>query len=278
MESIRDRFSGRDRMGSDRGARDRFDRGDRAERMERPDRGDMGDRGMVDRGMVDRGMGMSRAMGRGGYESESAGAGIEEIAGAIEKSNSKQLEIFADCIDDVKEEVYASEKEILKAIDQVAANAGNAARAPRMQEAPTAQMDPASKEEILRAVANNTDLLLAIRELLNKKEEAAAITAPAPAEEKAETEEKPAEKEEKDKENPLVSTLAQYYNNMEEHVHKENVKCYRNVQAAITEQGTQVVEQSKKSLILIKIFAIASTVIGLANIAVLMLYILGFIY
>ena len=38
------------------------------------------------------------------------------------------------------------------------------------------------------------------------------------------------------------------------------------------------VEQSKKSLILIKIFAIASTVIGLANIAVLMLYILGFIY
>ena len=59
MESIRDRFSGRDRMGSDRGTRDRFDRGDRAERMER---GDMGDRGMADRGM-----GMSRAMGRMKY-------------------------------------------------------------------------------------------------------------------------------------------------------------------------------------------------------------------
>ena len=61
-------------------------------------------------------------------------------------------------------------------------------------------------------------------------------------------------------------------------MHKENVKCYRNVQAALSEQGTQIVEQSKKSLTLLKILAIISTVLGFVNIALLISYILGFIY
>ncbi len=252
MESMRDRFSGRDRMGSDRGGRDRYERSERQERSE------MGER-------------VSRRSA--GYEPD--GAQINEIANVIEQSNSKQLEVFADCIDDVKDEVYASEKEIMKALDQIASSANTSSRSSRLQEPVAAQLDPASKEEILRAVAENTDLLLAIRDALEKKKEeqpeAVAEPAPAPVPEQGEeAQEQPAD--------PLNAALTQYYNNMEEHVHKENVKCYRNVQAALSEQGTQIVEQSKKSLTLLKILAIISTVLGFVNIALLISYILGFIY
>ena len=97
MDSIRDRFGGRDRMGSDRGGRDRYDR---------PERDDMGER-------------MSR---RNTPSYGSDDVGIDDIANVIEQSNSKQLEVFADCIDDVKDEVYASEKEIMKALDQIASS------------------------------------------------------------------------------------------------------------------------------------------------------------
>ena len=256
MESMRDRFSGRDRMGSDRGGRDRYDRQERPDRMDRQDMG-MGERPL-----------------RRGSSYDLDGLQIEDIADVVEQSNSKQLEVFADCIDDVKDEVFASEKEIMKALDQVAASVSNP-RSSRVQESVTAQMDPASKEEILRAVANNTDLLLAIREVLDKKEAEPAVAEEAPAAE-PEKEEQPEQKEEAA--DPLSTTLSKYYSDMEEHVHKENVKCYRNVQAAITEQSTQVVEQNRKSLTLLKIFTIASTVLTLVNIVLLLGYILGFIY
>ena len=141
MDSIRDRFNGRDRLGSDRGGRDRYDR---------PERDDMGDRGS-----------RRSAPPYGGD-----GVQIDDIANVIEQSNSKQLEIFADCIDDVKDEVYASEKEIMKAIDQIAASASSPRSSMRQQEASVARMDPAAKEEILRAVSNNTELLYALQELL----------------------------------------------------------------------------------------------------------------
>lgn len=254
MESMRDRFSGRDRMGSDRGGRDRYDRQERPDRMERQD------------------MGMERSMRRSpSYDLD--GLQIEDIADVVEQSNSKQLEVFADCIDDVKDEVFASEKEIMKALDQVAASVSGGGRG-RMQESVTAQMDPASKEEILRAVAGNTDLLLAIREVLDKKE-----PEPVAAPEVPEAEgEKPEEAAPEAAADPMTTALSKYYSDMEEHVHKENVKCYRNVQAAITEQSSQVVEQNRKSLTLLKIFTIASTVLTLVNIVLLLGYILGFVY
>lgn len=256
MESMRDRFSGRDRMGSDRGGRDRYERQERPDRMERQDMG-MGERSM-----------------RRSPSYDLDGLQIEDIADVVEQSNSKQLEVFADCIDDVKDEVFASEKEIMKALDQVAASVSGGSRSSRLQESVTAQMDPASKEEILRAVAGNTDLLLAIREVLDKKEpEPAAEEVPAA---EAEKPEEPAQQEEAA--DPMTTALSKYYSDMEEHVHKENVKCYRNVQAAITEQSTQVVEQNRKSLTLLKIFTIASTVLTLVNIVLLLGYILGFIY
>ncbi len=199
------------------------------------------------------------------------GVSIDDIANVIEKSNSKQLEVFADCIDDVKDEVYASEKEIMKALDQIASSTSSARTSLRQAEPAAAQMDPAAKEEILRAVSNNTELLNAIQEVLKKTEEKEAEKA-------KETETKADAAEEPKQENQLTAALAQYYNNMEEHVHKENVKCYRNVQAALSEQGTQIVGQNKGSLVFLKVFAIVSVVLTTANILLLYLFIKGIIY
>ncbi|MBR4169682.1 MAG: hypothetical protein IKR47_08140 [Lachnospiraceae bacterium] len=249
MDSIRDRFGGRDRMGSDRGGRDRYDR---------PERDDMGER-------------MSR---RNTPSYGNDGVGIDDIANVIEQSNSKQLEVFADCIDDVKDEVYASEKEIMKALDQIASSSSSS-RSLRQQEAGVARMDPAAKEEILRAVSNNTELLYALQETLKKAEEKEAEKEKAP--EEAVAEENAAAEEQPKQEDPLITALTQYYNNMEEHVHKENVKCYRNVQAALSEQATQIVEQNKKALGFLKVFAIVSVVLSFINIALFVCFILGII-
>ena len=259
MDSFRDRFNGRDRMGSDRGGRDRYDRQerdyDRSDReYDRPERDDMGD----------------RAMRRGSQSYGEGGAGLDEIANVIEKSNSKQLEVFADCIDDVKDEVYASEKEIMKALDQIAS--GSSARSMRGQEATVARMDPAAKEEILRAVAGNTELLQALQASLQKTEEKEAEKSKEEAEAKSDA------AEETKQDDPVLAALAQYYNNREEHVHKENVKCYRNVQAALSEQGTQIVEQNKKSLGFLKAFAIAAVALTTINIVLFLLFVYGFIY
>ena len=127
------------------------------------------------------------------------------------------------------------------------------------------------KEDILRAVAGNTELLYAIRDVLAKKEEAEQ------KQQEAAPQDAQPEQAAPEAEKPLTAILAEYYNNMEEHVHKENVKCYRNVQAAISEQGTQVVDQSRKSLGMLKVFAIVTAVLSLANIALLVCFILGLI-
>ena len=140
----------------------------------------------------------------------------------------------------------------------------------RGEGAAPAPVDPTLKEDILRAVSGNTELLQRIREAVEKKEEA-------PAEAPAEEGEGTAETEEAGPDDALTAALSQYYNNMEEHVHKENVKCYRNVQAALSEQGTQIVEQTKKALVVLKIFDIVSTALGVVNIALFVCYMLGII-
>lgn len=260
MENMRDRFASRDRMGSERASRERYDY-DRLDRPERAERGEMGER-------------MNR---RSSYAAE--GIQIDDVANVVEESNAKQLEMFADCIEDVKDEVFASEKEIMKAIDRVAGSVNTVGRNQRSMEAPAPvqpAFDPAMKQEILNAIFGNTDLLNSIREMLEKKEEPAPVSE-APIEEapvEAE-EEKPEEKQ--PEEDPIRKALAEYFNNMEDHVHKENVKCYRNVQAALTEQGTQIVEQNKKSLGFLKAFAIVNLMLAVINITLLACFIFGII-
>lgn len=241
MENFRDRLSGRDR-----GGRDRYDRGmDRADRYDRDEIDERNSR---------------RAPSYGGDVQ------IDDIAKAVEQSNSKQLEVISDCLEDVKDEVYASEKEILKAIDRIS-DSVDSSRGQYINVAPQQPaIDPAMKEEILAAVSGNTNILNYIREILDKKEQEAI-----PAEETQEpVNEEPAA-------DPLKAMLTELYNNMEEHVHKENVKCYRNVQAALQEQSEQVAGNSKKSSSFVKIFLILNLVFTVANIALFVCYLLNLI-
>lgn len=252
MDNFRDRLAGRDR-----GGRDRYDRGmdrDRSDRGDRYDRDDMDERSS------------RRAPSYGGDVQ------IDDIANAVEQSNSKQLEVIADCLDDVKDEVYASEKEILKAIDQIADAVDSGRNQRAAAPAPTPALpaiDPAVKEEILSAVFGNTNILNSIREMLDKKEQEAKAVEEAQAEAPAEAAEAPAD--------PIKTTISEFYNNMEDHVHKENVKCYRNVQAALSEQGEQIIDKNRKSLGFLKVFAIVNLVLTVVNIALLVCFVFGII-
>lgn len=230
MDGYRDRFNSRDRKAPERGMRDRYDRPER----------------------YDRGRNMAPSYGQENY-------GSSDVESVIEQSNAKQLEVFADCIDDVKDEVYASEQNILKAIGSIPSAAPSRAVA-----AP--QIDPAMKEEVLAAIAGNKQLLEAVYALVQKPEvEAAPEVAPAPATEavpEAPIEAAPA-KEEFD----VKAFLEKMYADLEEHVHKENVKCYRNVQASVSDQMNQNVANTKGAMTSVKIFAIITMVLTAMNIA-----------
>ncbi len=64
---------------------------------------------------------------------------------------------------------------------------------------------------------------------------------------------------------------------LEEHVHKENVKCYRNVQASVMEQAELQMEQTRTSVGSVKGMLITSLILNVATIAVLIVHLLGVI-
>lgn len=64
---------------------------------------------------------------------------------------------------------------------------------------------------------------------------------------------------------------------LEEHIHKENVKCYRNVQASVMEQAELQAEETHVTAKPIKGMLIALIVLSLANMGVLIVHILGLI-
>lgn len=64
---------------------------------------------------------------------------------------------------------------------------------------------------------------------------------------------------------------------LEEHVHKENVKCYRNVQASVMEQAELQMEQTRSSAGSVKGMLITSLVLNVATIAILVIHLLGVI-
>ena len=64
---------------------------------------------------------------------------------------------------------------------------------------------------------------------------------------------------------------------LEEHIHKENVKCYRNVQASVMEQAELQMEETRISVRPVKGMLIALIILSLANMGVLVVHILGFI-
>ena len=116
------------------------------------------------------------------------------------------------------------------------------------------------KDEIIGAVGDNRAILNMIRQdVLN----GFAKT----AQEEDEGGEKPA---------PLSAEDAEkYYKELEEHVHKECVKCYRNVQSALTEQNAEANNGVTKSVSGLRIMVLVSLLLNIVTVALTVCNILG---
>ncbi len=116
------------------------------------------------------------------------------------------------------------------------------------------------KDEIIGAVGDNRAILNMIRQdVLNGFAR------------NAETEE-----DEASKVIPLSAEDAdKYYKDLEEHVHKECVKCYRNVQSALTEQNTEANNGVAKSVSGLRIMVLVSLLLNIVTVALTVCNILG---
>lgn len=259
----------------------------------------------------------------------SDGLKIEEITGAMDASNAKQLEIIADYFDDEKDSRQAGEAEILRALDELLRMGNDTGlRSPAGESVAHAApvkaasgMDPMSKQEIINAIKGNGALLgnlkqelaalieeqniraarmneardakeAADRDARNKKDQLEREARE--ARERAEREARDAreleqrEAREAREKATLEALEAALQNNqgitpeqleeikkivadsvvaLEDHVHKENVKCYRNVQAALTEQNDGTIGSVNKSLSMTKVFVIITMALSLLNLA-----------
>ena len=122
-------------------------------------------RGTQERGTYDR---YERTSRRGMYSQGSqSGPSIDEIAQLVDESNGKQLEVINDLFEDAKDDRFASEKQILAAIDELietvnreeAKEDDDSRYEVRNEDDGLYTELKASSEEILRTVNSNSDLL-----------------------------------------------------------------------------------------------------------------------
>ncbi len=109
----------------------------------------------------------------------------------------------------------------------------------------------AEKDEIIGAVGDNRAILNMIRQdVLNGF---ARNTS---------------EENENEKVVPLSAEAAgNYYKELEDHIHKECVKCYRNVQSALTEQNGEANKELEKSVSGMRIMVLISMIFGILGFA-----------
>ncbi|MCR5735863.1 MAG: hypothetical protein K6G22_14780 [Lachnospiraceae bacterium] len=252
MDGFRDRFGSRyDRNASPRGngQRTNTERG-----TERPERYE----GEYEYGGRDEYM--------GNYSDPRRGRSPQPDHGS-----SRQLEVIQDYLEEAKEDRMASEKEILHAVDnnakmidrsldilgEIKEKVEKVGTVEPHEEEDTIDIEELShknKEELLSAIAGNADLINALKDELTRMAE------------ELKTEEE--EGEEKTSLEDLVSGL-------EDHVHKESVKCYRNVLGAFEDHEKNAEEKSVKGLGTLKIFSIAQLALTVINLILLVLYIFG---
>ena len=181
-----------------------------------------------------------------------ASVNLEQIKDAVNNSNENQLDVIQDFFDDSRVEQDASNKEILRAVDSNAKLINKGVRLisdfrdewEDEERIDYKALSDANKEEILKAVFSNAEILKLLKEeLVENKEVSDEVFSKSQAE--------------------------KMYADLEDHVHKENVKCYRNVQAVITEQDAQTYSKIKKGLGAVKGLVITAIIFGAANLAFL---------
>ena len=229
---------------------DRTDRYDRADRYERSERVDENGGERYDRNI--RGDRMERpALRRSMIPAVTA----DEVNGIIENSNAKQLEVINDLFEDAKDDRLESEQQIIHAIDELAKAQSTA---PVVVEKDRDN----GKDEILAAVQGNSSLINNVREILLAREQ----------EQQDEEERAPL-----DEETALKEDIGKSFKDLEEHVHKENVKCYRNVQATLEEQLKTGTDALRSEIGGLKALAVINLIISIVTLGALIARIFGVI-
>ena len=184
---------------------------------------------------------------------------IDQIREVVSDSNGDQLDAIQDLFYDERVDREASGKELLRAVDN---NSKLLNKNFRLLSDMKDDMDSdddldfkelseANKEEILKAVFSNSDLLKQVIEntdLIRVLKEKLVD-----------------KKEEKDNNAFDKASAEKAFIDLEDHVHKENVKCYRNVQATMEEMDEKTYGKIKKGMDMLKGLLITAIVFGAAN-------------
>lgn len=188
---------------------------------------------------------------------------IDQIKEVVTDSNENQLDAIQDLFYDERVDREASGKELLRAVDnnQKLLNKNFRLLSDMKEDMDSdegfdfKELSEANKEEILKAVFSNTDLL---KQVLENTDLLKVI--------KEELIDKKVEEEKVKEENTFDKTTAEKaFIDLEDHVHKENVKCYRNVQAAMEESDEKTYSRLKKGMDTLKALLITAIVFGAAN-------------
>lgn len=308
----------RDRMGRSSDRYDRYDenRYDRAERGAR----------------------------RSSYNAAPQGLSADEVNQIVDDSNAKQIDVINDFFEDVKDDLFETEKQILNAIDSLHDKLDNNEK--EEIEIPEKAVDEVNETEeaILREVRENSDLLAQFAEeqlpMLVRGNSSMLSQISESLEEKGEllrdildaTNNQPSQpsvpvmpavdsnseevlqtvinnntllnslraevagiqgelrdaaskqhSNHEDDNSPLDAVpvtkeeVGAFYSDMEEHVHKECVKVYKNVQAALETQNATVAETVKAGGGGTKILLAFNLVLLLLNLAITIAHVLDFI-
>ena len=188
---------------------------------------------------------------------------IDQIKEVVTDSNNDQLDAIQDLFYDERVDREASGKELLRAVDnnQKLLNK-NFRLLSDMKDGLDSddgldlrELSEANKEEILKAVFSNGDLL---KQVLDNTDLLKTL--------KEELIDKKVEEEKEKEDNAFDKASAEKaFIDLEDHVHKENVKCYRNVQAAMEEMDEKSFGRLKKGMDTLKGLLIAAVVLGAAN-------------
>lgn len=117
-------------------------------------------------------------------------------------------------------------------------------------------------EEILNAVGDNRTLLNMIRQdIITRFDNSNTDTE---------------ESDEASEVKPLSAEVAdKYYKELEDHVHKECVKCYRNVQSTLQDQNAESLAKTEKSIAGVHTLAVVSIALNVVTIVLIVCNILG---
>ena len=170
--------------------------------------------------------------------------------GEILERNISTLRSNMEALSDIKTSMDQFQDSIRQSIGEISSRAAASAQPPEL----TVDFSE-EKNEIISAVGDNRAILNMIRQdVLNgfarndEEENAEEKVIPLSAEE-----------------------AGRYYKELEEHVHKECVKCYRNVQSALTEQNAEAnagVEKSVAGMRIMVLLSLIFSILGFGSVVV----------